>query len=118
MTQSYGTMLDRTIAELIALHDMLRHILWIRDVAVELDLLDDKSKPVSTQQDNMPAISAVTSDLGSMQGRSKYIVHRQAIVQHPRIHSQKKGDVELTHVLQNGRHGCRPTNQTEDMVAY
>ncbi len=67
-------------AELIALHDMLRHILWIRDVAVELDLFD-KSKSVSIQQDDMPAISAVTSDLGSMQKSQQ--IHRQAIVQHP-----------------------------------
>jgi hypothetical protein len=88
-------------AELIALHDMLRHILWIRDVADELDLRDDKSKPVSIQQDNIPAISAVTTDIGSMQGRSKFIDRRLFSI-HEYI---AKGDVELTY--------CR----TEDMVA-
>ena len=88
-------------AELIALHDMLRHILWIRDVVDELGLRDDKSKPVSIQQDNMPAISAVTSDLGSMIGRSKYIDRRLFTV-HEYI---ENGQVEMEYCA------------TEDMVA-
>ena len=88
-------------AELIAMHDMLRHILWIRDVVDELDLRDDKSKPVSIQQDNMPAISAVTSDLGSMLGRSKYIDRRLFTV-HEYI---ENGQVKIEYCA------------TEDMVA-
>ena len=88
-------------AELIALHDMLRHILWIRDVVDELGLRDDKSKPVSIQQDNMPAISAVTSDLGSMLGRSKYIDRRLFTV-HEYI---ENGQVKIEYCA------------TEDMVA-
>jgi hypothetical protein len=91
-------------AELIALHDMLRHILWIRDVADELDLRDDKSKPVSIQQDNIPAISAVTTDIGSMQGRSKFIDRRLFSI-HEYI---AKGDVELTY--------CRTENMVADLL--
>ena len=91
-------------AELIALHDMLRHILWIRDVADELDLRDDKSKPVSIQQDNIPAIRAVTTDIGSMQGRSKFIDRRLFSI----YEYIAKGDVELTY--------CRTENMVADLL--
>jgi len=39
----------------------------------ELGLRKCKSDPIQIAQDNLPAINAVTSDLGSMQGKSKFI---------------------------------------------
>ncbi len=73
-------------------------------MADELDLRDDKSKPVSIQQDNIPAISAVTTDVGSMQGRSKFIDRRLFSI-HEYI---AKGDVELTY--------CRTENMVADLL--
>ena len=88
-------------AELIALHDMLRHILWVRDVADELYIRKKKSDPIKIAQDNIPAINAVTSDMGSLQGRSKFIDRRLFTV-HEYI---ANGQIEVYH--------CR----TDDMVA-
>ena len=89
-------------AELIALHDMLRHILWIRDVADELNIRK-KSDPIKIAQDNVPAINAVTSDIGSLQGRSKFIdKKRRLFTVHEYI---SNGQIKVYH--------CR----TDDMVA-
>ena len=88
-------------AELIALHDMLRHILWVRDVADELNIRKKKSDPIRIAQDNVPAINAVTSDMGSLQGRSKFIDRRLFTV-HEYI---ANGQIEVYH--------CG----TDDMVA-
>lgn len=88
-------------AELIALHDMLRHILWVRDVADELNMRKKSSHPIRIAQDNIPAINAVTSDLGSLQGKSKFIDRRLFTV-HEYI---TNGEIEVYH--------CR----TDDMVA-
>ena len=88
-------------AELIALHDMLRHILWVRDIANELDIRKNKSDPIKIAQDNVPAINAVTSDMGSLQGRSKFIDRRLFTI-HEYI---ADGQIEVYH--------CR----TDDMVA-
>ena len=88
-------------AELIALHDMLRHILWVRDIADELGIRKIKSEPIQIAQDNVPAISAVTSDLGSMQGKSKFIDRRLFSI-HEYVAS---GQIEVSY--------CK----TEDMVA-
>ena len=87
-------------AELIALHDVLRHILWVRDVADELNIRK-KSDPIKIAQDNVPAINAVTSNIGSLQGRSKFIDRRLFTV-HEYI---ANGQIEVYH--------CR----TDDMVA-
>jgi hypothetical protein len=88
-------------AELIALHDMLRHILWVRDIADELHIRKNKIEPIRIGQDNVPAINAVTSDMGSLQGRSKFIDRRLFTV-HEYI---ANGQIEVYH--------CR----TDDMVA-
>ena len=90
-------------AELIALHDMLRHILWVRDVADELNIRK-KSDPIKIAQDNVPAINAVTSDIGSLQGRSKFIDRLLFTVKYMNTYIAN-GQIEVYH--------CR----TDDMVA-
>jgi hypothetical protein len=89
-------------AELIALHDMLRHILWVRDIADELHIRKNKTEPIRIGQDNVPAINAVSSDMGSLQGRSKFIDDRRLFTVHEYI---ANGQIEVYH--------CR----TDDMVA-
>ena len=67
----------------------------------ELNIKKEKSDPIRIAQDNVPAINAVTSDMGSLEGRSQFIGRRLFTV-HEYI---ANGPIEVNH--------CR----TDDMVA-
>jgi hypothetical protein len=67
----------------------------------ELDMIKRKSEPIRIAQDNIPANNAITSDLGSLQGKCKFIDRRLVWV-HEYI---ANGEIEVCH--------CR----TDDMVA-
>ena len=60
-----------TEAEIIALHELVMHLVWIQSIYDDLGVTD--VRPATVYEDNQAAITMSTTDVVNFKGRSKYI---------------------------------------------
>lgn len=60
-----------TEAEIIALHELVMHLVWIQSIYDDLGVTD--VRPATIYEDNQAAITMSTTDVVNFKGRSKYI---------------------------------------------
>ena len=60
-----------TEAELIALHELVMHLVWLQSIYDDLGVAD--IRPAMVYEDNKAAITMSTTDVVNFKGRSKYI---------------------------------------------